>query len=340
MQQQYLLDIINNKNLHIKVIGAVPKNNTNHATHSTKCFIGGSYAMFVASNILDCGHYEHNDIDVYIADVSDSIQGDKYQNILLEDRKISITTAAFIIHMYDLECCKFFIYGGYVFAAEGAIEALTNKAFSVNSRFMGCPDTIERVKKYQGRGFNITTEEPEKFYDITYYEAHIDTPRNTILFPRNINKILEELFDIKDGKAIVRDMGRGLDKIKEHASCLADSYRKDLYSIPLISHPSKILKYYDYFIKDISKVEWKRIDNLPSIDKEYVLCDVVVDNDLIMVEFGTRIYRIVYVINKHTKKGTYKTYVGRYADSGSLVYWHHCLARLGISFDNNGVYLA
>lgn len=338
--QQYLLDIINNKNLHIKVIGSVPDKYCNDATHSTKCFIGGSYAMEVASNVLDIGNYYHNDIDVYIADKADAISGDQYQNILLQDRKISISTAAFIIHMYDLECCKFFIYSGYVFAAKSGIEALEKRAFTVNSRFMGCPDTIERVKKYKERGFNITTEVPEKFYDITYYETHSNLNKNTILFPRNINKILEELFDIKNGKAFKRDMGRGLNEIKKHADCLYGGYDKDLYSLPLTLLPHMLHKHHEHFIEDISTVKWNRIYGLPTIDKEYRLFDVVVDDDIIMLEFGTRIYRIVYVINRNTGKGTYKIYVGNYYSSDSLVYWHHCLARLGISFDNNGVYLA
>lgn len=338
-----ILDIITCNKLHINVLGDVPKQYSNEATHNSKCFIGGSYALYVASHLLGLywSDLQYNDIDVYIADEKHSINGGKYQNIVIPSEHklladINLRSASLIIHMYDLDCCKFFIYNGMVFTTDEGVQALETRTFTVRKEFMGSVDTVARVDKYRERGFNIITSIPDKILCISYYGNKEQYSDNTISYPRSFDDTLRYIFGIDPYKndtyiSLYEPFSWLSNKdLLEHDELASKVAR-------LINKNSK----YRLSIDDVLNSKWKKVEGLPTVQFDtFELTDIHVTDNLIVLEFTIGYCMVTYTIDKKNYTGYYRMNIVRPRDKpGKIVYWQTKLPYLGIAVEENGIYL-
>lgn len=338
-----LLDIISTNKLHINVLGEVPEEYRNEATHNNKCFIGGSYALYVASHVLGLywSKLRYNDIDVYIADQDDSILGDLYQNIILPRdeellREINIRSASLMVNMYDLECCQFFIYNGLVFGTEEAVQALETRTFTVRKEFMGCADTVVRVYKYKERGFNITTPKPDKILCLSYYGKDSKYSDNTISYPRSFRDTLYHIFGINlgNGNYVVAPQ-ESFKWCKQYS--LIESEKNAIQIARLFKKNS------DYILplNNVLSDKWKKIEGLPTVQENtFELTDVYINDNIIMLEFIVGYMMITYTIDKNQCTGYYTLNLIRPIEKpGKIRYWETKLPYLGIAVEESGIYI-
>lgn len=345
MSSHKILDIISTNKLHINVLGDLPEQYRNEATHNKDCFIGGSYALYVASHMLGLhwARLQYNDIDVYIADENDSIGGDIYQNILLPRdegllRKINIRTASLTIHMYDLECCQFFIYNGLVFGTEEAIQALETRKFTVRKEFMGCADTVIRVEKYRERGFYITTPKPDKILCLSYYGGSRGKYDNNIIsYPRSFRDTLYNIFGINpwnDNKPVTLEQSFTWSKSD---NCMLEHEKQAIKVARLIKKNAEYILSMD----DVLKCRWKKVEGIPTVQENtFELTDVYINDNIIMLEFIIGYMMITYTIDKKQCTGYYTLNIIKPIDKpGKIRYWNTKLPYLGIAVEESGIYI-
>lgn len=317
-------------------IGELDESLKNEATNNPRCFIGGSYAMNAASLILRSKAIDYSDIDVYINYSEDRIIGDEnYQNIILDEEEIgpiNLKTASIIIHTYDFDCCKFFIYNGVVYGTKEGIKALTTMAFVVNNKFMGCLDTIHRVHKYIKRGFRIKTSTPSKIQCLSDYNSSEKVDGNLIYYPLNFKKLLTNVLDIDiRNKCILPQRIIPLDE---------DIHVNTVY-LGTIGEPRHIKNNSKYMIRNIEKATWKQILYIPTISTKYYVTDIKMDDNIAIVEFTKNHHRVTYIIDKNSCTGHYLTSIVRPEEQlFKIASWQDRLIRLGLYFNDNGVYLA
>lgn len=331
-----LLEVLYGNKLHLEVVGELDESLRNEATSNPKCFVAGSYAMNVASIILRSKPLEYNDIDVYINDPCDKVEGDKiYQNIILNKEEIgpiNLKTASIIIHTYDFDCCKFFIYNNVVYSTKGGIKALTSMSFVVSNKFMGCLDTIHRINKYIKRGFNIKTSTPSRIHCFNDYNSSEKVDGNLIYYPVEFKKLLTDVFNIDvTNKCLLPERIVPLDVEIKTTSPYMGSIEKPRH----IKNNSK------YLIKDIKNVAWSKVLNIPTISTGFNVTDIKMNDNIAIVEFTKNHHRVTYIIDKNSCTGYYLTSIIRPEEQlFKIVLWQDKLTRLGLCFDEYGVYLA
>lgn len=330
-QSANILDILSGKKLHIEVVGMLPPKYENEATNNPHCFVGGSYATCAATEILGVTKIPYNDIDVYIGDAKHAIEGSKYQNILLDKREfgpINIRTASLVINMYDLACCQFFIYNNMVFGTQAGIKALETSSFTVMKEFMGCIETIGRVHKYRHRGFNIKTSQPDRFLALNYYGPSIEHKGNIINYPRSYSDTLRYVFNIVDGK--IQPNG---DKVFEPPSLLK-LFPPSVTGARLVNNNKK-------YLRDGSEhAIWHRVKDLPGITSCFSLTDLIMNDNLIIMEFTCESTRVTYIIDIKQHTGYYTTSCIKTMEKPySIKFWDEKLPYLGIHVTDSGVYI-
>lgn len=332
-----ILDILNCKSLHLQLVGELPKEYSNKATHSFKCFIGGSYALYVAAKILDkyWDGLTYNDIDVYINDVEDCVreEGKKYQNIVLstdEFGKISVKCASLVVNMYDLTCCQFFIYNGLVFGTSDAIKSLDTRSFTVMKQFMGCIQTRERVDKYRERGFRIKTPKPDKILSLNYYGTTQQNGPDIISYPRSFSETLYHVFGIRNKEVVSPTI------VPEYPELNLESAHNILCAILI----KKNRKYFDTAYR-INKADWIRINGVPMVEYyNFELSDLHITDNVIIMEFTSHDTQVVYVIDKNTYEAYYTmNHVRYHRKKGVIKHWMNKLPYLGIAFNESGIFI-
>lgn len=334
MSQEIILDILTNKKLHLQLIGQLPEEYKNDATHNHSCFIGGSYALYVASKVLGIHWNEltYNDIDVYICREKDHIKGYRYQNILLDTsdfKMIDIKTASLIIHMYDLECCQFLIYNGMIFGTNEAIKALETKNFTVKKEFMGCYQTVKRVHKYRMRGFNIVTPKPNKIICLNYYGTQNNVEGNIIYYPRSIVETLYQVFGIENNKPIKHNVLDEFVKPKLDSNVL-NKYRT-----------AKLVRDNMQYVSTGGENNWNIVKDGPILHEGYFrMTELHITNNIITMEFVCHNLCVTYVIDKKDNKCHYT--MNEIVDElkpHNILFYNDILPFLGIVFMNNGLYI-
>lgn len=333
---QVLIDVLYGSKLHLEVVGELDESLKNEATNNPKCFVGGSYAMNAASLILRSKSIDYSDIDVYINNPEDSVIGDEnYQNIILDKEEIgpiNLKTASIIIHTYDFDCCKFFIYNDVVYGTKEGIKALTTMVFVVNNKFMGCLDTVHRVHKYIKRGFKIKTSTPSRIYCLTDYNSSEKVDGNLIYYPLNFKKLLTDVFDIDVMNKCI---------LPQRIVPLHEDIKVNREYREAIGEPKHIKNNSKYHIKDIKNVTWTKILNIPTISTGYYVTDIKMDDNLAIVEFTKNHHRVTYIVDKNSCRGYYLTSIIRPEEKlFKIALWQDRLTRLGLCFNDNGVFLA
>ena len=332
---QTLLNVLNNNTLDLELIGELPQQRKHSFTSNSNLFVGGSYAVSSAAELLKLKKVAWNDIDVYISDEKDAVSEGGYtiQNILLGScfGEISPKCMSTVIHMYDLDCCQFCIYKDMVFGTKIGIEALKKRECTVHKPFMGSASTIERVKKYREKGFKIHAPIPDRYCSISCYGDALKSGDVVIHYPRDFYKTLDYIFNI------IYTAG-------ESKYCNDDRFNNFFRASGIEGKEldAYVLRDFKNFRIDTSKGNiWEQVQGLPSISSDFRLSHVHVTNNLIILEFTHLRTRVTYIIDKQAKTGhTIVSIIAPRDENGDLLSWNQRLLLLGIKFTSSEVLLA
>lgn len=185
--------------------------------------IAGSFATKIAMEYYNCNNiFEEGDIDIFTP-IEPSIGKQEFEELFIKDKKkvqivikdidrylnhvdhsqksnidairnSHLRYGSYIVHMFDLDCCRFFILPSLdkifptsftLVGTKSSIEAIKKMKFTVNKYMASIPRTFFRVKKYRERGFDISVEDIpclysgniNKFYGTDYENDHNNMER-------------------------------------------------------------------------------------------------------------------------------------------------------------------